>query len=150
MSQELPHKPNILVPVPGPLDKEKLVLMLDKLHFLGKPNLTLFHVVEVRSRTSPLNSEFFRDAINKAEKSLKPLKKWLEKLGYKTSIKVMLARDVAEGIIDEAELGGYDAILMVRRGGRTLRNLLKTIFSGSVSEKVARHVECPVIMVKME
>ena len=145
MSKQRP--PSVLVPVPGPVDKEKLAVVLDKLYFLGRPRLTLFHVVEVSSRTSPLNSEFFRDAINRAERGLKPLKTWLEKLGYKVSIKVVLARDVAEGIVDEVGLGGYDAVVMMRG---LKRRFLRGLFHRSVSERVVRASGCPVIVVRVD
>jgi nucleotide-binding universal stress UspA family protein len=55
---------------------------------------------------------------------------------------VIVRGDPAEGILEIAESEHADLIVMGRRGLGRLRGVLV----GSVSERVARHAECPVLL----
>ena len=55
---------------------------------------------------------------------------------------VVVRGDPAEGILEIAESESADLIVMGRRGLGRLRGVLV----GSVSERVSRHAECPVLL----
>lgn len=70
----------------------------------------------------------------------------MEKIG-KTSVQVdntVVQGPAAEAILDVAENRGIDLIVLGARGLGTLRGALL----GSVSQKVAQHSKCPVLIVK--
>ncbi len=95
--------------------------------------IVLFHVVEVPNRTATLDPEPYRNELDKAEQKLNELAKWLRNQSVGVRVKVVVARNVAEGIIDETETGGYFIVfLMKRRFKRGWRQLLKRSVSGRV------------------
>lgn len=77
------------------------------------------------------------------DKNLDEASKFFE--DFKGEVKFKLrAGDVGENIIDEAEKGNYDLIIM---GSRGLGTFSRTIL-GSVSNKVLNHVKVNVLIVK--
>lgn len=123
---------------------------MQALHVLSafrNPNIVLLHVIEVPSRTATLETEPYRDEIRKAEGKLRELSKWLTDQGLTVSAKVGVARNTADGIIEETERDGYLLVfLMKRRARRGWRGL----FTRSVSQRVVRNAECLVLTAPLE
>ncbi len=106
----------ILIPIgEGEFDKKALLPALYLLSRMKpKPEVTLLSVISVPT-TVPLDASQFRDIIRKIGSKLKPLAGWLSGQGFKTSVKIALARDVVEGIVEEASKSGCMAVLMQKK-----------------------------------
>ncbi len=126
----------ILVPVSTFIDKNRLFGALQVLATLEDPLIVLFRVVEVPHRTNPLDPDLWKDDIRKAEDLLSQWAAWLKSGGYRVENKVVTARDTAEGIITEANSGGYTVVLMMKR---RIRSGWAKIFHKSTSEEVIRY-----------
>lgn len=126
----------ILVPVSTFIDKNRLFKALQVLATLKDPLIVLFRVLEVPQRTNPLDPDLWRDDIRKAEDFLSTSAGWLKTEGYRVETKVVTARDTADGIITEANSGGYTVVLMMKR---RIRSGWAKIFHKSTSEEVIRY-----------
>nr|MDO8134736.1 universal stress protein [Candidatus Njordarchaeum guaymaensis] len=132
----------ILIPLGPDLDKPKIVAALQALSSFRDPLLVLFHVIGLPSRTAPLDSSYYENEFREAEKKyLLPVARWLTDQDYHVQTRVAVARNVADGIIEEANKGEYDAILLLKR--RVKKGFLRR--HKSVSEKVSRYAECLVV-----
>jgi nucleotide-binding universal stress UspA family protein len=67
----------------------------------------------------------------------------LEAQGYQATVEVLEDRNVTDAIVEVANTGGYDAVLMVTHG----RTGLTKLALGSVTEGVLKRVKRPVIVV---
>jgi len=132
----------ILVPLGPELDKPKMISALGILSSFKQPLIVLLHVIELPSRTVPLDQAIQESEFKETEeKHVLQVAKWLREQGYNVQTKVAVARSVADGVIEEATNGDYSAVLLLKR--RLKKGFLKR--HKSVSEKVSRYVECPVI-----
>jgi nucleotide-binding universal stress UspA family protein len=125
-------------------------LITQALHVMSafkSPTIVLFHVVEVPSRTAALDPEPYQNELDEAERKLTEIANWLRRQALKVRVKVVVARNVADGIIDETETGDYFLIfLMKRRFKRGWRQLLKR----SVSQRVVRFANSMVLTAPFE
>ena len=132
----------ILIPIAGSADKELMVRALYALSAFKHPEIVLFHVVEMASRTVPIEVVSHKEEITLAGDILLPTEKWLQEQGYAVAKKIVVARDVAEAIVSEGNSGDYAFVIMTkRRPGKGIRGL----FHRSVSEKVIRGSKCMVL-----
>jgi nucleotide-binding universal stress UspA family protein len=137
----------ILIPVGEPVSRKLITQALHVMSTFKNPTIVLFHVVEVPSRTATLDPEPYRAELDKAEKKLTDLAEWLRKQSLRVRVKVVVARNVADGIIDETEAGDYFIIfLMKRRFERGWRHF----FTRSVSQKVVRFANSMVLTAPLE
>jgi len=137
MSPDTTQSPTkILVPVATFTDKRRLFQALQLIAAIRDPLVVLFRVVEVPHRTNPLDPSLWKDDIAEAENFLGKEEAWLKSEGYRVESKVVTARDTAEGIIDEANNGGYAVVLMMKR---RIRKGWGKIFHRSTSEEVIRY-----------
>ena len=141
-----PGTPEILIPIGERASKN---LITQALHVLSafKSPLVLFYVVEVPSRTATLDTEPYRKQIEDAERRLNELSMWLVDQGLRVRTKVVIARNIAEGIIDEADSEDYLVVFMMKR--KTTRGL-RRIFTRSVSQDVVRRSKCFVMTAPLE
>lgn len=86
-----------------------------------------------------LRKELDLKAEGMLEESLKPLRD----AGIEAVPKVRFGNPASE-ILQEAEEGAYDMVVMGSHGRGTLGNFLM----GSVSHRVAHHAKCPVLIVR--
>jgi len=137
MSPDTTQSPTkILVPVATFTDKRRLFQALQLIAAIRDPLVVLFRVVEVPHRTNPLDPSLWKDDIAEAENFLGKEEAWLKSEGYRVESKVVTARNTAEGIIDEANNGGYAVVLMTKR---RIRKGWGKIFHRSTSEEVIRY-----------
>ncbi len=136
------HSAKILIPISTFVDREKIAHALHALSVFKDPMIVLFHVIEVPSRTSPINTHPFKDEIAEAEGRLRPVADWLRSQNYNTVVRVVVARDKIEGIVAEANEGDYSFVLMMKR---KIRGRIAKLFHKSTSEAVIGSVKCLVL-----
>jgi nucleotide-binding universal stress UspA family protein len=137
----------VLIPVGDPVSRKLITQALHVMSTFKSPTIVLFHVVEVPSRTATLDPEPYRAELDRAEKKMNELAEWLRKQSLRVRVKVVVARNVADGIIDETETGDYFIIfLMKRRFKRGWRH----VFTRSVSQKVVRFANSLVLTAPFE
>jgi nucleotide-binding universal stress UspA family protein len=131
----------ILVPVSTFVDKTRLFRALQALS-TKNPLVVLFRLVEVPRQTTPLDPDLWKEDIKEAEDFLAKPAMWLRGEGYRVETKVVTARDAAEGIIAEANNGGYTVVLLTKR---RIRSGWGRIFRKSISEEVIRYTNTLVL-----
>ena len=125
----------VLVPLGWQVPVDELISALVE---LGEDiQVTLLHVVSI-PMTAPLEVE-----VEPPEWMVK-LAEELKSRGYEVEVKVIEARGVVEGIVEEAEENKYDLILMFRRKRRWFPKIRPGI-SGRVMSLSKR----PVVTVKL-
>jgi len=132
----------ILIPIATSADRHLMTRALYALSAFKDPKIVLFHVVEMPSRTVPIEVISHREEIALADRVLSPTAEWLEEEGYRTRKKIVVARDVAEAIVTEANFEDYTFVIMTKRRPK---NGIKGIFHRSVSEQVIRETRCMVL-----
>jgi len=144
MQRKTSRKPpvKILVPIVTRADRELMTRALYALSAFKDPEVVLFHVVEMPSRTVPIEVISHREEIALAEEVLSPTAEWLEKQGYRTRKKIVVARDVAEAIVTEANSEDYMFVIMTKRRPK---KGFRGLFDRSVSEAVIRQTKCMVL-----
>jgi len=142
----------ILVPVDGSegssLALEHCLKMLEN----EKPEkVVLFHAVSYPTQLETYSGKM-RSAMKKVKEDLEEYgtevlqnakNKMTEKGGVSVETKLIWG-DPKYAIVTEAEEGKYDLIIMGSRG----LSGIKSFFVGSVSNHVAQHVKCTIILVK--
>ncbi|WP_455285471.1 universal stress protein [[Eubacterium] cellulosolvens] len=138
------HKPpvKILIPIVTRADRQLMTRVLYALSAFKDPEIVLFHVVEMPSRTVPIEVISHKEEITLADEVLSPTAKWFEKEGYRTRKKIVVARDVAEAIVTEANSEDYTFVVMTKRRPK---KGVKGLFHRSVSERVIRETKCMVL-----
>ena len=137
----------ILIPVGEPVSRKLITQALHTISAFKNPTIVLFHVVEIPSRTATLDPEPYRDELDKAQQRLSDLAKWLRRQSPKVRVKVVVARNVAEGIIDETETGDYYMVFLMKR---RFRRGWRQLFKRSVSQKVVRFANSLVLTAPFE
>ena len=142
MPQENLGATRILVPISTFIDKSRLFRALQVLSNVKNAIVVLFKVVEIPRRTTPLDPSVWKEDIDRAENFLVKLASLLRGEGYRVETKVVTARDAAEGIIAEANDGGYTVVLLTKR---RVRSGWSRIFHKSISEIVIRYTN-PIVL----
>lgn len=132
----------ILIPIATSADRQLMIRALYALSAFKDPQIILFHIVEMPSRTVPIEVMSHREEIALADEILSPTAEWLEKQGYATRKKIVVARDVAEAIVTEANSEDYTFVIMTKRRPK---KGLRGLFHRSVSERVTRETKCMVL-----
>lgn len=127
----------VLLPLKDRVDAKEIVAALSQLE--GGSELTILHVVKVPI-TTPLDVEV------STPDWLKELAQELRSMGIPTRVVVAEARDVADAIVEEAEEGKYDLIIMFKRR----RKGLGKVVGRSISERVAKATRRPVMTILRE
>lgn len=144
---QLKSPAKILIPIGDLVSRQLITRALHVLSAFKNPLVVLLHVIEVPSRTATLDPEPYRNEIDRAEKKLKDLSTWLENQDLKAVIKVAVARNVADGIVEETEQDGYLLVFLMKR---KVRKGWKRYFTRSVSEQVVRSANCLVMTAPLE
>ena len=136
--EEEEHSVKLLVPVADYVDRAKLAEALHALSIFKDPLIVLLHVVEVPF-AAPLDPTLQKDEVYKAGQYITPIAEWLREQKYHVKIEIRTARKSAEGIIEEANSGGYSAVLLMKR--RPPRGW-RRFFHRSDTERVIQDVNC--------
>jgi nucleotide-binding universal stress UspA family protein len=142
-----PYTAKILIPIASYIDRERLAKVLHALSVFQNPLIVLLHVIEVPSRTVPLEPFGQEREIALAHSRLSQTSLWLKEQGYESKTKVVIARSIPEGIVTEANLEGYSAVILMKR--RTI-SIWDRLRHRSVSERVIRSAKCMVITILVE
>jgi nucleotide-binding universal stress UspA family protein len=132
----------ILVPIAHRADKQLMTRALYALSAFKDPEIVLFHVVEMPSRTVPIEVVSHKEEIALADEVLSPIAEWLKNEGYVTRKKIVVARDVAEAIVNEANDEDYTFVIMTKRQPK---KGIGGLFHHSVSERVIRETKSMVL-----
>jgi len=144
MRRKAPKKPpaKVLVPIANRADRQLMTRALYALSAFKDPEIVLFHVVEMPSRTVPIEVVSHKEEIALADEVLSPIAEWLKKEGYVTRKKIVVARDVAEAIVNEGNAEDYAFVIMTKRQPK---KGIRGLFHHSVSERVIRETKCMVL-----
>lgn len=132
----------ILIPIAQLVDREKLARVLHALSAFPNPLIVLLHVIELPSRTTPLEIDLVRKDADAAEAKLNPVADWLKQQHYNVVVKIAVARNAIEGIITEANTGSYSFVVLMKR---RIKQRFGGLFQKSTSEAVIRAITCPAI-----
>jgi nucleotide-binding universal stress UspA family protein len=132
----------ILVPISTSADRQLMTRALYALSAFKDPEIILFHVVELPSRTVPIEVVSHKEEIALADEILSPVAEWLKEQGYVSRKKIVVARDVAEAIVNETISEDYAFVIMTKRQPK---KGVRGLFHHSVSEHVIREAKCMVL-----
>ena len=132
----------ILVPIATSADRQLMTRALYALSAFKDPEIILFHVVELPSRTVPIEVVSHKEEIALADEILSPITEWLKEQGYASRKKIVVARDVAEAIVNETNAEDYAFVIMTKRQPK---KGVGGLFHHSVSERVIRETRCIVL-----
>jgi nucleotide-binding universal stress UspA family protein len=132
----------ILVPIATSADKQLMTRALYAISAFKDPEIVLFHVVEMPSRTVPIEVVSHKEEIALADEFLSPIAQWLKEQGYVSRKKIVVARDVAEAIVNETNAEEYAFVIMTKRQPK---KGVRGLFHHSVSEHVIRETKCMVL-----
>lgn len=146
----------VLLPTDGSETADKAVAFAARLLGGTSCRVTMLSVIE-----EPVYSSFWSDGLvapevimppppemqeelsRRAEAMMQESTKTLEEAGLEVERKVRMGHSAAE-ILLELEEGGYDMVIMGSHG----RGKLGGFLMGSVSDRVANHADCPVLIVR--
>ncbi len=141
---------HVLVPFDGS-DASRLVF--DTLNRLGGER-TRVSLVTVLHQPFPLATSYLPHAISderllterksRASEALEGVADSLRDAGWQVETRVLVADDVARGLLSHAEEGGVDLIAIATRG----RGGISRFLLGSVADKVVRGASMPVLMAR--
>jgi nucleotide-binding universal stress UspA family protein len=136
----------ILVPVDGSENSRRALAQAASMSGAGS-SITLLYVIEVPPTVYVASQKLLDEVKAKfREESARVLDQY-RALAQKSKAAVdtvALEGDAAQSIIDYAQKGRFDMIVMGSRG----MGKLKGMVLGSVSRKVLHHAKCPVLIVK--
>jgi nucleotide-binding universal stress UspA family protein len=104
-------------------------------------SVTALHVIYVKPPRTLDAKSVKKEMARQAEICFRPLRKVR---GIKLNTKILVSRSIADAILDEAQEGEYDLIVMGSKGITGLKRVLL----GSVCEEVVRRAPCPVLVVR--
>jgi len=141
-TDEAPNR--ILMPIAATADQTDMLKALLLLMRFQTPRITLFHVIEAPVEV-PLDADSKDEIVERAKKDkTKPIAERLISNGYQVETKIAVARSTADAIIEEAHSCEYTFVFIMKR---RKRKGAKRLMSESVTDKVIRTVECPVVIV---
>ena len=130
----------ILVPVIGSQVDEEVIRLACRLARQDKSEIHALHIITVK-RDLPLDAEI-EPEIQKAEGILEHIETIAEKEKYKVDTDLLQARQVEQGIVDEASKQGFDLILI----GLGYKRRFGEFSLGDVVPYVLKNAPCPVII----
>lgn len=139
----------ILCPVDFSEPSREALATAARLATEGDAELTLVHVwqapLQVSESAIILQSELLEDVRKQAEAALAAWKTEVEGLGARHVTAKLLGGVPWKVIVDEiAADPSYDLVVMGTHGRTGIRHVLL----GSVAERVSRHSDCPVLLVR--
>ncbi len=127
----------LLVAVDGSPEAEKAARYALKLGRAYDASVTALNVIGVEP---PIEREDER----KSKEILSHIKEIAKKAKANCKTKSRIDPIVHRGILDEADEGGYDLIIIGSKGLTGIKRMVM----GSVAENVARHANCPVTVIR--
>ncbi len=140
------NKTRILIPISQKVDKERVTAALSILYFFRKPLIVLLHIIEL-PMTAPLDLSLYPKEEAEARKKLKSVEKWLREQGFEVRTKISAARDATLGIVDEADTGRYNLVILMKR--RPPEGL-KRLFYKSHTDRVTSKISCLSLILPVE
>lgn len=114
--------------------------------FLAKKlgcSLTALHVISVQPPKKLGTESVEREKAKQTELCFRSVEERAKAEGAELKTKILVARSISDTILEEADEGSYDIIIMGSHGITGFRKFLL----GSVSEAVVRRATCPVLII---
>lgn len=129
----------ILFPTDGSVECQKTLDIAENLARKYDGEITVFHVYDIQV-VKDFHVVTFEE---EGKKILEDKVKYFEDKGIKVNSKIVKGYPATD-IIDEAEKGEYDLIVMCTHG----MSAKKRFLMGSVTNKVVQHVNVPILIVR--
>ena len=104
----------------------------------------LFHVIEL-----PVSTATYRETVGylvaDSYKKLESLRNWLMNEGYDVALKVVAARDVVAGILEELDRNHYSLVLLQRKKRGRLGLLSK-----STTQRLLKRLATPILIMPID
>ncbi|WEU40089.1 MAG: universal stress protein [Candidatus Odinarchaeum yellowstonii] len=107
-------KTKVLLPVSVKVNRELLLRSFEILKGLKNLDLIVFHVLELPV-TASLDISEHNQKVQELNQQLEPTIKWIEEQSFKIKSKIVVARHVSEAIVEEANSGNYDLVVLLKR-----------------------------------
>jgi nucleotide-binding universal stress UspA family protein len=136
----------ILLPTDGSMKCQKVLDVAEELAKKYDSTITVFYVWDDHKISYELGYAALSDKINNSDvrkELLDKIVEYFEKKGVKAVAKVVKG-DPAADIIDEAETGEYDLVIICTYG----MSAGKRFLLGSVTNKVIHHIKVPTLVVR--
>jgi nucleotide-binding universal stress UspA family protein len=137
---------NILLPVDGSPGCQHALAMAEDLAKKYDSTITVFYVFDLYRIPNELEYAGYIEKMYESDSKKEYLDKtvkYFEERGVKAKSKYIKG-DPPSDIIDEADSGEYDLVIMCSRGMSPGKRFLL----GSVTNKVVHHVKAPILVVK--
>ncbi|MEM2110168.1 MAG: universal stress protein [Candidatus Odinarchaeota archaeon] len=135
-------KTKVLLPLSTKFNKELLLKAFEILKGLRNPDLTAIHVLELPV-TASLDITQHEKKVQEIKNSLEPVVNWIREQSFNIDTKIVVARHISEAIVEEANSGDYDLIVLTKREPP---KGLRRIFYKSHSDYVTGKVNCPALI----
>ncbi|MHA1754515.1 MAG: universal stress protein [Candidatus Odinarchaeia archaeon] len=135
-------KTKILIPIDLEIEKDVLVKGLALISKLKKPVITLLHIIELPV-TASLDIREHHSKVEEIELKVKPMVEWLKGQSFEVNYKIAVARYITSGIVEEANSGDYDLVILTKRKPP---KGIRRLFYRSHTDKVTGSVNCPVLI----
>ena len=136
----------ILVPVDGSENSRRALEYATSMAVAGD-TLSLVHVIDIPPTVYVESQKLLHEIMSKFKEESARILDQCRALAQKGGVAidaVTLEGDTAQGIVNYAQKGDFDMIVMGSRG----LGKLKEIVLGGVSSKVLQRAKCPVLIVK--
>ncbi len=134
----------ILLPTDGSAFSERAADYALEIAKNSQATVAIAHVVEMPAPKQLDTNNLEREAAQRAETCFKSIKEKAAEAGVEVGSKVLISRSIGGAILEEAEEGKYDLIVM---GSHGLSGVKKFLL-GSVSDAVVHHTTKPVLLIK--
>ncbi len=134
----------ILLPTDGSAFSERAADYALEIAKNSQATVTAAHVVEMPAPKQLDTNNLEREAAQRAETCFKSIKEKAAEAGVEVESKVLISRSIGGAILEEAEEGNYDLIVM---GSHGLSGVKKFLL-GSVSDAVVHHTTKSVLLTK--
>lgn len=133
----------ILLAMDGSEHSEKSARYAVELAKKFQGTITIIHVVEEKlTKSDALNYTTTIDKSSKINEKIEPVKALIKKAEIKLETHVLYGKP-GPTIVKQANDGAFDCVILGSHG----LNKLQTFILGSVSNRVAKWVKCPVLIV---
>ena len=132
----------ILVPTSGLRHAEMVAELAIDIARIHGATLTAFYVIEIPMHL-PQDAQF-PEEVKKGEEATRKIQQIGKPHGILVNTKVINARKVSDAVLEEAETGRYDLIML----GVSSRKLLRKVFFGDAVNEVVKKAPCMVCVVK--
>lgn len=140
----VPRATKILIPLGGDINKANLLRSLQLSSSTIDSKVVLLHVIPL-PQTVSIEETAIGSLKEETEQKFTAVMLWLTEQGISAELKIAGARSVVEGIVEEAESGEYQLIMIQKTKKRGLSKIAN-IFKRSTSERLLNLTSTPLLI----